>query len=320
MSGLSTPRPIAIVTGMLGSGKTTMIGRMLGDPAMADTLVLVNEFGAVGLDHHLLKSVTDAVVLLPNGCLCCTIKEDVVQTLRTVRRDLLSGAMPEVGRVLIETTGLAEPAPLIAAVVGDPGILDTFELAAVSTVVDAEHGRRQSQDRATCRNQIRVADHLLMSKGDLVDGADLAALAEHLGGLNPLATMARAGDVGPDRLFRRDGRTAARSSFACDETFDHLAGIETLVLRPMGDLHWRRFQLWLGELLDRYGDHLLRLKGRLTFADHRLSVVIQAVHHHFYPVIELLDDDSEDFLVLIIDRRISADIANAIDVSCLWIH
>ncbi len=316
MNGSSRTRPIAIVTGMLGSGKTTVIARLLGDPAMADTLVLVNEFGEIGLDHHLLKPVTDAVVLLPNGCLCCTVKEDVLQTLRDVRRAWLSGALPDVGRILIETTGLAEPAPLVAAIAGDPLIGDIVELAAVATVVDAEHGLRQVEDRATCRNQIRIADRLLLSKTDLVDGTTVAALARRLVALNPLATLDSSRSIEPDRLFGRDGGAPSRSSFACDEPSEHVDGISTIVLRPSSDLYWRPFQIWLGGLLDSHGDRLLRLKGRLTFVDRPTgAVIIQAVHHHFYPLVALAGETSDDFLVLIFEKAIGSDLAGAIEAS-----
>ena len=316
MTGLSRLRPVGIVTGMLGSGKTTMISRLLRDPAMTDTLVLVNEFGEIGLDHHLLKNVTDAVILLSNGCLCCTVKEDVLQTLREVRRGWLSGTLPDVGRVLIETTGLAEPVPLVAAITGDPLIGDIVELAAVSTVVDAEHGLRHIEDRSTCRNQIRIADRLLLSKTDLVDGSKAAALAGRLVALNPLATIDDNATIRPDSLFGRDGTAPARSNFACDEPSDHIDQIGKIIIRPSGDLHWRPFQIWLSQILDAYGDHLLRLKGRLTFADRVGSpVIIQAVHHHFYPVVELAGESLNDFIVLIFEKAIGSELAHAIEAS-----
>ncbi len=315
MSCESAPRPIAIVTGMLGSGKTTMIARMLRDPAMMDTLVLVNEFGEIGLDHHLLKSVSDAVVLLPNGCLCCTVKHDVLQTLRDMRRAWLSGTMPDVGRVLIETTGLAEPAPLVAAIMGDPLILDTVELAAVSTVVDAQHGPRQIEERATCRNQIRIADHLLISKSDLVDELTAAALASRLGVLNPLATIGLSADVEHDRLFIRKSDFSGRSKFTCDEPSDHIDGFSTILLRPCNELRWKLFQSWLGTLLNEFGGNIPRLKGRLTFADLSASFVIQAVHHHFYPLVQTKSDSGDDFLVLIVEKHLTAEICKNIAAS-----
>ena len=307
MTGPLHPRPIGIVTGMLGSGKTTLIARLLRDPAMADTLVLVNEFGEIGLDHHLLKTVTDDVVLLPNGCLCCTVKDDVLQTLRDMRRRWFSGDLPDVGRILIETTGLAEPAPLVAAITGDPVIGDIVELAAVSTVVDAEHGLRQIDERATCRNQIRLADHLLLSKTDLVDGMTTAALKGRLFALNPLATIGYSATFDADRLFERDGKAPARSSFACDEPSEHLDRISSVILRPSGDLHWRSFQIWLGGILETYGDHLLRIKGQLRFADQPTGFVIQAIHHHFYPLMEIPNADFDEFLVLIFDTPAGSD-------------
>ncbi len=112
--------PIALVTGFLGSGKTTLIARLLRHPDMADTVVIVNEFGEVGLDHHLIRAATDNIILLPNGCLCCMVRQDIVQTLRDLRRSWLAGTMPDFGRVIIETTGLAEPAPLVASIGAHP--------------------------------------------------------------------------------------------------------------------------------------------------------------------------------------------------------
>ncbi len=304
------PWPVAIVTGMLGSGKTTMIGRLLRHAAMADTLVLVNEFGEVGLDHHLIRAVTDNVVLLPNGCLCCTIRQDVVQTLRELYRGWLAGTIPDFGRVLIETTGLAEPAPLIASIAGHPLLADLFELRTITTVVDGQHGLRQIADRATCRNQVCVADHLILSKGDLVGAGAMAALLTRLGALNGLAAVTPSDAVEPDAVF---GRGASRTPFSCDEPADHLNGISTIVLRSQRRLSWSAFQTWLADILDRAGSQLLRLKGRLTFDTAPGGVIVQAVHHIFYPLTEApAGSGDDDFLVLIFDGAIPADVAERI--------
>ncbi len=302
MMGRGSAWPIAIVTGMLGSGKTTMICRMLRDPALADTLVLVNEFGEIGLDHALMRAVTDNVVLLPNGCLCCTIRNDIVQTLRELRGAWLAGTIPDFGRVLIETTGLAEPAPLIASLLSHPVLADTVALQTIATVVDATFAQGQIARSATCRNQIVVADHLLVSKRDLVGSGAVEALTMELRRLNPLATVVTSGGVTPDLLFRRETPRFGQSVFRCDEPSDHLAGISTVVLRPNRPLSWTRFKIWLAKVLDAFGPDLLRLKGRLTFEDAPTSLIVQAVHHTFYPVIEDPGDatqDRPDFLVLI---------------------
>ena len=155
------------MTGFLGSGKTTLITGLLRRADMADTVVIVNEFGEIGLDHHLIKQVTDQVVLLPNGCLCCTIRQDIVQTLRDLHHGWLAGDIPDFGRVLVETTGLAEPSPLVASLVGHPVLADVFALRAVVTVIDAEYGLRHLDDHPTCWQQVCVADHLVISKCDL---------------------------------------------------------------------------------------------------------------------------------------------------------
>ena len=303
MMGGGSSWPLAIVTGMLGSGKTTLIGRMLRDPAFADTLVLVNEFGEIGLDHALIRGVTDNVVLLPNGCLCCTIRNDIVQTLREIRAGWLAGTVPDFGRVLIETTGLAEPAPLLASLLSHPVLADMVSLQTIATVVDATFAQRQIARSATCRNQIAVADHLIVSKRDLVSGGAVEALTTELRRLNPLATLGTSGDATPNLLFRRETPRFEKPVFLCDEPSDHLAGISTVVLRPNGPLSWTRFKIWLAKVLDAFGPDLLRLKGRLTFEDSPASLIIQAVHHTFYPVIEDPEgapQDKPDFLVLIL--------------------
>ena len=309
------PWPVAIVSGMLGSGKTTMIARLLVHPAMADTLVLVNEFGEVGLDHLLIKAVTDRVVLLPNGCLCCTIRQDIVQTLRGLYRDWLAGLVPDFGRILIETTGLAEPAPLIASIAGHPLLADLFELRSIATVVDGQHGLRQIADRATCRNQVCVADHLVVSKGDLIDVDAAAALARGLDALNGLATVTRSDAVDPEIVFARQGLRPSGMRFRCDEASDHLTGISTRVLRPNHNLAWSAFRIWLHGLLEVTGSQLLRLKGRLTFDEATGSVIVQAVHHIFYPLVEAPAgiDDEGDFLVVIFDGAMSPAIMDRLD-------
>ncbi|WP_284944509.1 CobW family GTP-binding protein [Acidisoma cladoniae] len=303
------PWPIAIVTGFLGSGKTTLITRLLHDPDMRDTMVIVNEFGDIGLDHHLIQAVTDTVILLANGCLCCRVRQDVVQTLRALYRDWLAGAIPGFRRVLIETTGLAEPGPLVASLCGHPLLSDAFALRGVTTLVDAEHGLDQLARGVTCRNQICAADHLFLSKCDLVGAAQIVVLRDQLHRLNPLAEIRQTdGVIQPGWLFQHVVVRPVPSSLFCAEGEDHLAGIATLLLRSDTSLVWTSFRLWLSDVLDKYGSRLLRLKGRLTFDASAGPVIIQAVHHSFYPV-EPAPHAGENFLVLIFDGPAPPDVA-----------
>jgi G3E family GTPase len=278
---------------------------------MADTVVIVNEFGEIGLDHHLIKQVTDNVILLPNGCLCCTVREDVVQTLRDLHRGWLVGNIPDFGRVLVETTGLAEPSPLLASLVGHPVLADVFALRAVVTVIDAEYGLRHLEDHPTCWQQVCVADHLVISKCDLASPGEIQALHTELTNINPLAGIRRLpADNPPDFLFERTAERPARSSLACAPAEGHLAHIETVVLRSEGPVSWRKFQVWLNDLLEGFGSQVLRLKGCLRFDDRPTTTIVQAVHQTFYPLTEAPDsvDTAEGFLVLMMLGQLQADV------------
>ena len=317
MSASYPPWPIAIVTGFLGSGKTTFIGRLLRHPDMADTIVIVNEFGEVGLDHHLIKTATDGVILLPNGCLCCTIRQDIVQTLRDIYKSWLTGATPDFRRVVIETTGLADPAPLVASVGSHPLLAEAFTLRSVITLVDAEHGLTRLHKSLTNRNQICLADHLILSKCDLVEPEVVDVLESRLAILNPLAPMCRSdGGIAPALLFSRTTVAGRRSRLHCDIVAGHLAGISSVLLRPERPLGWPAFQTWLNVLLNTFGSRVMRIKGQLTFLGHPTPLIIQAVHHTFYPVAEAPVDEDEpasEFLVLLFEGSAPTGLDAAFD-------
>jgi G3E family GTPase len=181
--------PVTILTGFLGSGKTTLLNRLLRDPAMKDALVLINEFGEIGLDHHLVEKVDGDVVVMAAGCLCCTIQSDLSKQLRQFAIDRVRGKMAHFRRVVIETTGLADPAPIIHTLMQDPLVAAHYRLDGIVTTVDGVVGSATLDAQEEAVKQAAVADRLIVTKRDLADPAALAALIARLSALNPAAPV-----------------------------------------------------------------------------------------------------------------------------------
>lgn len=199
------PFPLTVLTGFLGAGKTTLLSRLLKDPALADTAVLINEFGEVGLDHLLVEQVGDGVVMLASGCLCCTVRGDLVSALEKLTRDFDNGRIA-FGRVIIETTGLADPAPVLHTIMAHPYLVLRYRLDGVVTLVDAVNGMATLDAHPESVKQAAVADRLVLTKTDLLVDRDAAvkpALLERLRALNPAAAIldAAAGDATAERLL-----------------------------------------------------------------------------------------------------------------------
>ena len=195
--------PITILTGFLGSGKTTLLKHLLGHPGLADTAVIINEFGEVGLDHRLVESTTDQTVLLESGCLCCTIRGDLIDTMRSLFKRRAKGEIPAFRRVVIESTGLADPAPILHTLMSDPLIADRFRLDGVIATIDAVNGMDQLDRQPESVKQAAVADRLVLTKTDLAAPAQAAALKQRLRRLNPAAPQIEAvrGAVDPAALL-----------------------------------------------------------------------------------------------------------------------
>ena len=187
MSALNDRIPVTILTGFLGAGKSTLLNRILKDPVMKDAAVIINEFGDVGIDHLLVESSGDSIIELSDGCLCCTVRGELVDTLANLMDAVQTGRVKPVKRVVIETTGLADPAPVMQAIMGNPVIATNFELDGVVTVVDAVNGLQTLDNHEEARKQATVADRLIISKKAMTEGTD--ALENRLRALNPRAAM-----------------------------------------------------------------------------------------------------------------------------------
>ncbi len=306
------PIPMSLLTGFLGAGKTTLLNRLLKDPALANTAVIINEFGEVGLDHLLVDYIDDNTVLLQSGCLCCTMRGDLIDALEKLLRDLDNGRL-KFSRVLLETTGLADPAPVLHTAMVHPYLVKRFRLDGVITVVDAVNGDRTLNDHVEAVKQVAMADRIVLSKTDLAKPADTRALIDRLKALNPAAAVldAAQGEAGADRLLncglydpsrkipdvgRWLAAEAHEAGHAHGHGHDHHGHhhhhdinrhdehIGSFVLRTDKAIPAGALDMFFELLLATYGTQILRLKGIVKVAEHPdAPVVIHGVQHVLHP-------------------------------------
>jgi G3E family GTPase len=303
--------PVTILTGFLGSGKTTLLRRLLTDPDMGETAVLVNELGEIPLDHHLLSRVDERTVVLASGCVCCTVRADLADELRVLEARRHRGEIPPYKRVVVETTGLADPAPILSTLLGDPMLAAHYRADAVVTTVDAANAVEQLQHQPESVRQVAVADRLVLTKADLVEPAERDALERRLRALNPAAPLveARHGDARASDLVDVGALDAAGRADDLRAWLDGGAAgsrhgdVQTLAVRVEGEVDWTAFGIWLAMLLQRHGPDVLRVKGLLRVRDAPGPVVLNTVGHVVHPLEHLEewpDDDHASRLVLIV--------------------
>lgn len=311
MSGYREQLPLTVLTGFLGSGKTSLLNRWLKSPLLADAAVLINEFGEIGLDHQLVEAVDGAPVLLANGCVCCSIRDDLKAAILKLDERRRTGEVPPYRRILIETTGLADPAPIVATLLNDPELRHHYRLGAVITTVDAVNGPADVATREEARRQVALADHLVITKTDLVTPPALAALRGQLQAVNPRAgivavedadaSLLRAVDVyAPDALPDDVARWLAGGSRHA--AHEHGMPYESLGVTVDEAIDWTAFGLWLTMLLHVHGRRILRVKGLLNVAGSDTPVVINGVQHLVHPPFHLArwpDADRRSRLVFI---------------------
>jgi G3E family GTPase len=281
--------PVVAVTGFLGSGKTTLIRALLARPEGANTAIVVNEFGEIGIDQALLRASSDTTVLLGNGCLCCNIRTDLQETLRTLFADRARGAVPSFERVIIETSGLADPGPVLQTFATDRGLGREFHLQALLTVVDALSGERNLDDLPEARKQVALADRIILTKTDLSDADAARRLSQRISMLSaaPVA-VASNGAIAPG--FVLDEPASGRDAGVVDTGHTHgLDGIESFALTFEAPLRWAAFEQAMAVLTALRGPDLLRVKGIIAIAECRGPVVVHAVQHVAHPPVELED-------------------------------
>ncbi len=277
--------PVTVVTGFLGAGKTTLLRRFLGTPEGQGTAVVVNEFGATGIDDALVRSSTDETVLLGNGCLCCITRSDLQQALRRMVIERERGEMPAFKRIVIETSGLADPSPILQTFATDRALGEVFHIEAVVTVVDAETGGDTLIWSAEARRQAILADRLVITKTDIAGEGAAEALATQLRALNPGAEILEAvnGEIDPSRLTEPAG--VARNAFVAEAA--HSDGIGSFVITESTPMPWPAFAKAMDTLMALRGPDLLRAKGFLNVDGCQGPVVVQFVQHLAHPPVEL---------------------------------
>jgi G3E family GTPase len=275
--------PVTLITGCLGSGKTTLLQRLLGNPALSDTAVLINEFGEIGLDHHLLERIDETMVMLQSGCVCCTIRGELSAAIKDLHSRRERGLLPPFRRLFIESTGLADPFPILSTVHSDPTLRHHFCLGNVITTVDAVNGAQQLELQPESIKQVAAADWLVLTKTDLATAEETTRLSQRLRHINSDAPLWRAAEGGFDAdalLSAKDyQRRPTEGGDAPGAHYRHSDDIRSLALNIDEPIDWARFGVWLTMLLNRHGEALLRLKGILNVAGAETPVAVHAVQH-----------------------------------------
>ncbi|MFK0033326.1 CobW family GTP-binding protein [Pseudomonas monteilii] len=286
---------INVLTGFLGSGKTTLLQRVLANEEMGETALLINEFGEVGIDDLLVQEIAPDTVLLPSGCVCCSVRGDLKQALIDLHDKLSRGEIPAFRRVLLETTGLADPAPILSTLQRDPQLRGRYHLGLLVTVVDAQHASLQERLHPEWLGQVTAADRLLVSKADLVSAGVLEHVFANLRALNPSASVALASSVvaGDEQLLGEGLRSlapdeeVAKWQLFAPTTQPRHAGARVCALEYERPLDWLAFGVWLSMLLRCHGDQILRVKGILNVSDSEQPIVIHGVQHCLHAPVHL---------------------------------
>lgn len=318
--------PVTVLTGFLGSGKTTVLNHLLRQPGMDGTVAIINEFGEVGLDHLLVETSDERFALLDNGCVCCSVREDLIALLEDLLVREAAGKLPPIRRILIETTGLADPVPVLHTLMTAPGIVARYRIDGAVVTVDAANAIPSLEGHAEAVKQIAVADRILLTKADLAEAETVAAVKQRIGAINPTVSVmpVNHGSIAPDALFEAGLFAPQAQSVQVASWFaaatapgsrhhDHhahasrISSFSLVVNEPIG---WAALSRWLDYVAALKGDDLLRFKALVNVADRPEGpVVVHAVQHVLHPPLALdhwPSDDRTSRLVFIV-RDIPAE-------------
>ena len=335
-----TPIQVSLLTGFLGSGKTTLLNALLRHESMAETAVLINEFGDIGIDHSLVETVDPDMIELTTGCLCCTVQGDLTRALREIFIKRVKKEIKPFKRVLVESTGLADPAPVIQTLVNDPVIVHRYSLDGIIATVDALHAPGQLTRHEECKRQAAVADRLVITKTDMATTDQVSLCKEVLHNLNPAAPTFEvvSGDIHPDKLFdcglfNPSKKTYDVQNWLKAESYhdnhdhdhhhhhdhDHKShdknrhdeNINAWCLEYNEPIPWPVFIAWITTIIDNHGERVLRLKGIVNIEGEDQPLAIHGVQHIFHPPAKLPSwpkGEKKTKMVFIVDRVSKAEI------------
>lgn len=297
---------IYVLSGFLGSGKTTLLRNLVRHPDFRDTAVIVNEFGEIGLDHELLETSEDDVILLQGGCLCCTVREDLAATIRRLLERRSAGKTPPFRRIVIETTGVADPVPVLFTLRTDPRVQQFCRLQGLIVTVDAQNALATLARHVESVRQAALADRIVITKTDLVERETIQAVRTAMGKLNPSASIltSSAGDLAPDLLLDGVNHDSTLGSSGVDQWLGelqpegddppdlargsaHAAKYRSISWVGNASVDWSSFGIWLTMLLHAHGERVLRVKGILDVEGTAGPVAIHGVQHMVHPPLHL---------------------------------
>ncbi len=310
--------PVLLVSGFLGSGKTTIIRHLLADPRLQQTALIVNEFGEVGIDHHLMRQTDEHTTLLRDGCVCCSLRDDLVEAMRGLLDTRDRQELAPFDRLLIETTGLADPSPILHTITSDPMLRNRYRMDRVLITLDAASGLSNLEHYGEAVRQVAAADVVALTKLDLADPEKIAQLRGEVTALNPVATVVAApfGRLDADLVIGASQTPSSALTTMANEVMSPASlhreadAIHTYTLVFDTPLDWRMFGVWLTLVLHQHGSRILRMKGLLNVGNERGPLLLEGVQHVMHAPRHLADwpdDDHHSRLVFIV-RGIERDV------------